>query len=94
MGPHFNLFEYEFGDDARAGTPSVSLAPPCTLSFVLARTSRSRFPHCRSPWRLADPAHIHWEASKRVLRYPEGTRKLVLTFGGSDDGIIGYTDAN
>jgi len=40
------------------------------------------------------PARPHWEATKRIMRYLKATRELGLTYGASNDGIVGYTDAD
>lgn len=36
----------------------------------------------------------HWTAAKKVAKYIASTKTLVLEYGNSDDGIIGYTDAD
>ena len=43
-----------------------------------------------------EPNHgrTHWQAVKRIFRYPQGTKGMKLCFGISDLEIIGYTDAN
>eukprot|EP00873_Tetraselmis_striata_P007817 jgi/Tetstr1/428081/TSEL_018136.t1 len=45
---------------------------------------------------MAKPEERHWQAAKRVLRYPKGTKTPGLTFsGGKADGLLhGYCDAD
>lgn len=42
----------------------------------------------------SNPGRTHWEALKHVVRYLIGTRRFTLTFGGTDDGLRGYSDAS
>ena len=41
-----------------------------------------------------NPGWKHWEAVKRIFRYLLGTKKLELTYGGEDRGLVGYVDAD
>ena len=50
---------------------------------------------------LSDPGQIHWKATKKVLRYLQGTKDLMLTYrhidtlkvvGFSDSDYVGYMD--
>lgn len=42
----------------------------------------------------ANPGMPHWEAVKKIYRYLLGTKTLALTFGNSQHGLEGYTDAD
>jgi hypothetical protein len=41
-----------------------------------------------------NPGWAHWEAVKRIYKYLLGTKKLELTYGGEQRGLVGYVDAD
>ena len=41
-----------------------------------------------------NPGWKHWEAVKQIFRYLLGTKKLELTYGGDERGLVGYVDAD
>ena len=41
-----------------------------------------------------NPGWVHWEAAKRIYKYLLGTKKLELTYGGDERGLVGYVDAD
>lgn len=43
---------------------------------------------------LSNPGWVHWEAVKQVFRYLLGTRKFTLTYGGTQNGLEGYVNAD
>ena len=43
---------------------------------------------------MQNPGRVHWEAVKRVVKYLKWSRDLELTYGGTNNGIQVYTDAN
>jgi hypothetical protein len=43
---------------------------------------------------LDNPGPAHWEAVKQVFAYLSGTIDWVLTFGGEEEGLVGYADAD
>jgi hypothetical protein len=42
----------------------------------------------------SNPGEDHWNAVKRVFRYLNGTRTLWLTYGGTDQNLVGWADAD
>lgn len=42
----------------------------------------------------SNPGRVHWEALKHVIRYLIGTREYRLSWGSSNIGLMGYTDAS
>lgn len=40
------------------------------------------------------PGVAHWEAVKQIYRYLAGTKTFALTFGITESGLVGYTDAD
>ncbi|XP_074265705.1 secreted RxLR effector protein 161-like [Silene latifolia] len=46
-------------------------------------------------WYQSNPRMDHWKAAKKVLRYLQGTKELMLTYRRSDHlGVIGYSDSD
>ncbi len=43
---------------------------------------------------MQNPGRAHWEALKHVIRYMKGTRERWLVYGTSDDGVMGFSDAD
>ena len=43
---------------------------------------------------LENPGRVHWEAVKRVFCYLLGTKHWKLTYGTTDNGFEGFTDAD
>jgi hypothetical protein len=43
---------------------------------------------------LENPGVVHWNGVKHIYRYLLGTKHLQLVYGHSEDGIVGYTDAD
>jgi hypothetical protein len=43
---------------------------------------------------MSKPTTVHWQTAKGVLRYLSGTPDYGITFGPSDDTLIGYCDAD
>ena len=42
---------------------------------------------------LSDPGQSHWKAAKKVLRYFQGTKDLMLTYRHTDTlRVIGFSD--
>ena len=41
-----------------------------------------------------NPGWKHWEAVKRIFCYLLGTKKLELTYGGEERGLVGYVDTD
>lgn len=53
------------------------------LAFVIGRLSQH----------MQKPTNSLWTAVKRVFRYIQGTRKLVITYGGGH-GLVGFSDSD
>ncbi|CDO74006.1 hypothetical protein BN946_scf185043.g55 [Trametes cinnabarina] len=96
LDPHTNLFNYTLDDDERAEMRNRPYAQLIGSLMYAAITTRPDISFATSTLArfMADPATIHWEAAKRVLRYLKGTRNYVLMFGSTSDGLVGYTDAD
>ena len=44
---------------------------------------------------LSDPGQIHWKAAKKVFRYLQGTKNLMLTYRRTDTlGVVGFSDSD
>ena len=44
---------------------------------------------------LSDPGQSHWKAVKKVLRYLQGTKDLMLTYQRTDTlGVVGFSDSD
>jgi len=41
-----------------------------------------------------NPGWAHWEAVKQIFHYLQGTKKLVLVYGGNKQELVGYVDAD
>ncbi|KAG8501645.1 hypothetical protein CXB51_004727 [Gossypium anomalum] len=54
------------------------------LSYAVSAVSRY----------IANPGKEHWKAVQWILRYLRGTTDVCLQFGRTEDGVIGYVDAD
>ena len=44
---------------------------------------------------LSDPRQSHWKAAKKVLRYLQGTKNLMLTYRHTKTlEVVGFSDSN
>jgi hypothetical protein len=43
---------------------------------------------------LENPGRDHWGAVKRIFKYLKGTRNISLVYGGKDEDLQGWTDAD
>ena len=43
---------------------------------------------------MENPGRTHWEAVKQIFRYLLGTKDCKLVYGGTNNGLEGYTDAD
>ena len=46
---------------------------------------------------LAKPGHLHWQATKRIMRYLKGSAALGITLGGTSDDVgtlFGFSDSD
>ena len=44
---------------------------------------------------LSDPGQSHWKAAKKVLRYLQGTKDLMLTYRHTDTlEVVGFSDSD
>lgn len=96
MDPHVTLHGLELTDDERremARKPYARLVGSLMYAAIGTRPDIA-FAVSTLAQFMANPAPVHWEAAKRVLRYLKGTRDLRLTFGLSTDGLTGYSDAD
>ena len=56
------------------------------LDIVFATSTVAQF--------LENPGRDHWEAVKRIFKYLKGTRNVSLVYGGKDEDLQGWTDAD
>ena len=65
---------------------SLIYAQVCTrldIAFIVGLLSRY----------LSDPGQSYWKAAKKVLRYLQGTKDLMLTYRRTDTlGVVGFSD--
>ncbi|KAG8500752.1 hypothetical protein CXB51_002776 [Gossypium anomalum] len=54
------------------------------LSYAVSAVSRY----------MANPGKEHWKAVQWILKYLRGTTDVCLQFGRTEDGVIGYVDAD
>ena len=44
---------------------------------------------------LSDPSQTHWKAAKKVLRYLQGTKDLILTYQHTNTlEVVGFSDSD
>ena len=44
---------------------------------------------------LSDPSQSHWKAAKKVLRYLQGTKNLILTYRLTNTlGVVGFSNSD
>ena len=70
-----------------SGIGSLMYAILCTrpdIAYAVSVTNRFQ----------ANPSLEHWIAVKAIFKYLRRTKDLVLTYGGSDLQIDGFTDSN
>ncbi|KAL7278123.1 hypothetical protein ACG7TL_008094 [Trametes sanguinea] len=96
LDPHTNLFNYTLDEDERAVMRTCPYAQLVGSLMYAAISTRPDISFATSTLArfMSDPATIHWEAAKRVLRYLKGTRNHVLTLGLTSEPLVGFTDAD
>lgn len=96
LDPHVNLFDVELTakDHSEMATRPYARLIGSLMYAAIGTRPDVAFTVSLLARFMSDPAPVHWDAAKRVLRYLKGTRDLRLTFSGSDEGLIGFTDAD
>ncbi|KAG8477772.1 hypothetical protein CXB51_027722 [Gossypium anomalum] len=64
----------------------------CMLWFVHVQIYHMQSVQLADIWRI--PGKEHWKAVQWILRYLQGTIDVCLQFGRTEDGVIGYVDAD
>ncbi|KAG8471605.1 hypothetical protein CXB51_036639 [Gossypium anomalum] len=72
---------------------STPLAAHFRLSSALSPQSDDEMISAVSRY-MANPGKEHWKAVQWILRYLRGTTDVCLQFGRTEDGVIGYVDAD
>ena len=96
LDPHINLHQYTLDDEVRKLMKKRSYPQLIGSLMYAAIGTRPDIAFAVSTLAqfMSDPAPVHWEAAKRVLRYLKGTRTLGITYGPSSDGLVAYSDAD
>lgn len=96
LDPHVNLFEYDLTAEERsemATRPYARLVGSLMYAAIGTRPDIAFAVSLLARF-MSDPASMHWDAAKCVLRYLKGTQDFCLTFGRLAEGLIGFTDAD
>jgi transposase InsO family protein len=96
LDPHTNLFNASVSEDEREVMRTKPYARLIGSLMYAAVATRPDIAYAVSTLArfMSDPAMVHWEAAKRVLRYLIGTKSLALTFGLDRSGFVAYSDSD